>query len=300
MNLGWSSNVQGSNDEMKWINISDTYINYIKAITLFSFISEDSFVWTFIDFYYNLNYIDIQLELNDFTKYEQALKKNQFIKDDIEKVGELYLTNNKIFSSTNIYISKFDLINQSYKVNLEKSYKMKATWYDKNDNTIFKKYIKELKTTKDNIKKLYDYDSKIYCENINDEYFIGKLDSDNVHKNYYYAEVSNKFNLDNLQKMKLVITMNQINFSIRRFQNILVEIYNPDDLFSSTADKDPPGENINKFLSGHWFVTGINYLYRRSGGQEQEITLVRRDLNLKYGEGKDERHDIRKYSENKK
>ncbi len=71
MNLGFSSNVRESNDEMTWINPNDTYKEFIKDITRYSWISEDSFIWTFIDFNYNLNYVDIQLELNEFTKNEQ-------------------------------------------------------------------------------------------------------------------------------------------------------------------------------------------------------------------------------------
>ena len=49
-------------------------------------------------------------------------------------------------------------------------------------------------------------------------------------------------------------------------------------------------ENINEKLSGFWLVTGINYLYRRTGVVSQEITLVRRDLTVKYTD----KNDIRK------
>ena len=51
--------------------------------------------------------------------------------------------------------------------------------------------------------------------------------------------------------------------------------------------------NINTRLSGYWFVTGINYLYKRSGGVEQEITLQRRELSVNYGAGNDEKSGFR-------
>lgn len=301
MNLGWASNVTESDDEMLWINPQETYLNWIHEITKYSWISEDSFIWTFIDFQYDLNYVDINAELNEYNPIEQGtLTDTQLVKDKEEKNVPLYLTNNKAFNMTNKYISKFNLINQSFKVNLEKNYKMKGTWYIKNDNTVYKQYLKEL--TSDDSKlgesegkliHLIDRPSEIYVENINDEYFFGKFDIDNAHKNYALAKVSNKFNMDTLEKMKMVVTLGRINFSIKRFQNVKVDIYNINDMFSQSANVNKPVDNINTKLSGYWFVTGINYVYKRSGGQEQEITLMRRDLSQDYGKSGNEKNDIR-------
>jgi len=53
---------------------------------------------------------------------------------------------------------------------------------------------------------------------------------------------------------------------------------------------------IKEKLSGYWFVTGINYNFKRNGGATQDITLVRRDLNLNYTD----LHDIRKELKQKK
>ena len=295
LNLGFASNVQSSNDSMTWINPSDTYPDFIRDITKYSFISREAFVWTFIDFQYNINYVNVQLELNEFIKNEKSTSTNpQVMKNAEEKNVNLYLTNNSAFHMTNCYISKFNLVNQSFKVNLERFYQVTSTWYDKTDNTVYKEFIKELKTEHEDLKDLTDRGSEIYAENINDEYFTGKIDSaNNVHKFYSLAKVANKFHLDGMEKMKMIVILNQVNFSIKRFQNIRVEIYNPDDLFSKAANTKSSVNNINTRLSGFWFVTGINYLYKRSGGIEQEITLQRRDLSLDYGKGYDEKNGFR-------
>jgi hypothetical protein len=295
LNLGFASNVQSSNDSMTWINPSDTYPEFIKDITKYSFISKDAFVWTFIDFQYNINYVNIQLEMNYFNKEEKGTMTNpQTIKNDEEKNVNLYLTNNTAFHMTNSYISKFNLVNQSYKVNLERFYQVSSTWYDKGNNTVYKEFIKELKTEHNELKDLTDRNSKIYEENVNDEYFTGKIDTDNnVHKFYSLAKVANKFHLDGMEKMKMIVILNQVNFSIKRFQNIKVEIYNPDDMLSSAANTKSSLNNINTKLSGYWFITGINYLYKRSSGIEQEITLMRRELSINYGEGNDEKNGFR-------
>ncbi|MCU0388818.1 MAG: hypothetical protein MUE71_09455, partial [Chitinophagaceae bacterium] len=109
------------------------------------------------------------------------------------------------------------------------------------------------------------------------------------------GRAENAMQFFDLQKMKMVVTLNKINFDIKRFQNIKVEIYNMNDLMSRGATE--PGsalDNINSTLSGYWFVTGINYIYKRTGGAEQEITLMRRDLSIDYGKGNDEKSDFRK------
>lgn len=294
MDLGFSSNIDNSDDKMTWINPSNTYLNWIQDITDYAWVSEDSFIWTFIDFLYNINYVDIQKELNESNSNEEAPFSNKMINKDLEDNIYLYLTNNTAFKMTNIYINKFNLINQSFNINLEKSYKMKTTWYNKNNNIIYKKFIKEFSTNEKNnqLKNLYDENSAIYCENINDEYFSGKLDLDNVHENYFLAKETNKYSLLDLEKVKMVVTLNQVNFSIKRFQTIKIEIYNTQDLFSSDANIKKPLDNLNVRLSGFWLVTGINYLYKRSIGIEQEIILMRRDLNLTYGKGTD-KHDLR-------
>ena len=304
LNLGFASNVDSSDDKMKWINPSDTYKEFIKDITRYSFITEDDFVWTFIDFYYNLNYINVQLEMNEFNKEEKGTFTNKLItKNDEERNIFLYLTNNKAFNMTNKYISKFNLVNQSLKVNLENFYQITSSFYDKSDNTVYKKYIKKLENNEEKLAKgegtlrqLYDKESPIFNENVNDEYFLGKIDTqNNVHKNYSLAKTSNLYNLNNMEKMKMIVTLNQINFSIKRFQNIKIEIYNPQDIFSADANNPDkkPIDNINMRLSGYWYVTGINYLYKRTGGPEQEITLMRRDLSIDYGKGSENKHDLR-------
>ena len=296
MNLGFLSNVSSSNDNMTWINPSNTYKEFIKDITKYSYISDNSFVWTFIDFYYNMNYIDVQLALNEqFAKVDDTTNVQETRLFEMKNT-ELYLTNNMAFSTTPFYISKFSIINQSFKINLKKFYKMKGTWYVKGINTVIKQPLKELETlsSKEKLMQLSDKKSDIYNKNANDEYFIGKIDTDNEHKYYPLAKVSNKFNLDNLEKMKMVVILKQVNFSITRFTTILIEIYNPDDTFSRDADVKVPLNNINTRLTGYWFVTGINYIFTRSTGIEQEVTVMRRELNLTY----DEKHGMRKYTTN--
>lgn len=297
MNLGFASNINESADAMKWINPSDENLNFIKEITKYSFVSEQSFVWTFIDFYYNINYIDVQTEMNNILINEsQSIANTQIEKNPQEKNIILYLTNNDALKGTNQYFSKFNIINQSFSINLELSYQTIATWYTKNKNTVTKKVIIDLETNDSSIgsplKLLKDKQSHIFNTNVNDDYFIGKMDDDNSHDNYSYSKLANQYHLNSMEKMKIIITLDVVNFSIKRFQNIKLEIYNINDIFSKDANTKKPLTNINKKLSGYWYVTGINYIYKFDDGVEQEIILMRRDLNTNYGTDNNDKHDF--------
>lgn len=288
MNLGWATNITNTNDEMVWINPSETYMNFIINTTKRSYVDDKSFNWSFIDFQYNLNFINVNLELLDIEKNELDTTANsKIIKNPGEDTTNLYLTNNAALQTTSKYIDKYSIINQSYKVNLQKSYRMKTTWYDKHENKTYRQFLNDIETEdKDQEPKklinLYDYESPIYLENINDEHYSGKIDTDNVYKNYAISKAINEFNLQNIEKMKMVVILKQINFNIKRFQTIRVEIYNINDMLSKDAGTKNATDNINKHLSGFWLVTGINYIYKRVGGTEQELTLVRRDLDINY------------------
>ena len=297
MNLGFASNIQDSYDSMKWINPSDENHVFIKDITKYSYVSDQSFVWTFIDFYYNVNYVDVQAELNSIIKDESHAQTNAQLEKPITETNVLlYLSNNDALKGSNQYFSKFNIINQSFSINLELSYQTLATWYTKNENTVTKKLIADLETDENKIgsqlKILKDKQSPIFNENVNDEYFIGKMDNQNVHENYNYAKLANEYNLVSMEKMKLILTLDVLNLSIKRFQNIKIEIFNQNDLFSNNANTKKPLNNINTKLSGYWFVTGINYVFGYDEGVKQEIILMRRDLNVDYGNGNNEQHDL--------
>jgi hypothetical protein len=284
-NLGFATNVTSSNDKMKWINPANTYLKFIKDITKHSYISDDNFIWSFIDFYYNLNYVDIQKEIQEFNKEEKDFVYDPTIDSDKENETEVkhYLTNNPAVNMTNKYISKFNLVNHSFGTNLKKHYNTKTRWYNSDNFTIYDEKIKNLENEAEKSKliQLEDKESDISKFNYTGE-FYGKLDPDNCHEKYFYAKMLNEYNILGLDKMKMVIYLKLVNFDIKRFQNINIEIWNINETFTQEAENEKPLQNINKRLSGFWYVTGINYIYKRSGGVEQEITLMRRDLDEDY------------------
>jgi len=281
--LGFATNLTNTDDNMTWINPADTYLEFINDVTGRAYISDETFVWSFIDFYYNLNFVDIEKELSESPKGLQSLS-SQFLSPDQEEdesnFVELYLTTSDSLAMTNKYISKYNLNNQSFKTNLDSGYQYSTRFFNRTDNTIEQILTRENKTDDQNLVQLITDDE--ISENNWGGTFLGKIDEDNVHENYHLAKTLNDFNISKLHKVTMTVTLQMTNFEVKRFQKIMV------DFFDVNLLKDDIG--VKEKLSGYWFVTGINYNFNRHTGASQEITLVRRDLNLTHTE----LHDIRK------
>ena len=281
--LGFATNLTNTDDNMTWINPADTYLEFINDVTKRAYISDNTFVWSFIDFYYNLNFVDIEKELSESPKGLQSLN-SKFLspdrEDDESDLVELYLTTSDNLAMTNKFISKYNLNNQSFNVNLKAGYQYSTRFFNRTDNTIEQILTRENKTDDPNLVQL------VTDEDISDSNwggsFLGKIDEDNVHKNYHLAKTLNNFNISKLHKVTMTVTLQMTNFEVKRFQKIMV------DFFDVNLVKDDIG--VKEKLSGYWFVTGINYNFNRVIGASQEISLVRRYLNLTHTE----LHDIRK------
>ncbi|MFV2015246.1 MAG: hypothetical protein ACC656_07460, partial [Candidatus Heimdallarchaeota archaeon] len=63
LELGLGSNIESTDDMMTWINPGDTNISFIKYVTKWAYKDVQSFFWSFIDFYYNLNFINVEIEM---------------------------------------------------------------------------------------------------------------------------------------------------------------------------------------------------------------------------------------------
>lgn len=192
----------------------------------------------------------------------------------------MYLSTSDNLAMTNKFISKYNLNNRSFKANLDSGYRYSTRWFNKYDNTIEQIVTQENKIDDTNLTQLIT-EEPIVDNNWYDS-FLGKIDDDNVHKNYHLALTLNEFNISKLHKITMTVTLQMVNFEVKRFQKILIDFYDINLLRNDVGIKEK--------LSGYWFVTGINYNFRRSGGATQEITLVRRDLNINYKE----LHDLRK------
>ena len=296
--LGFVSNIDNTNDMMVWVNPADSNLEFMQQVVKYSYRSDESFMLSYIDFYYNLNYVDIETalkeDISDMTGIYYAANLTR-VKD--EAVTKMFLTDHPDKINTNLYIQKYNLLNSTMKVNLDIGYQKYLTYYDKNGNTQYQFVMDTISTPGANqrgvvLKGKVGQVSEI-ANNSWDGDFLGVYDSDNVHPNYLYAGMQNKQNLDFLQKVKMKITLGIQNFNLYRFQKIEIRFYklkefNDEKVAVEINEKtiergvgvDFDAKRLNQRLSGEWLITTINYTFNRIGGFAQEITLVRRELGF--------------------
>lgn len=294
--LGFASNIGDTNDNMTWINCGiDCIREQVPEIVKRSYIDDNTFLFAYVDFWYNLNYVDIEKQLNLNTIEDRGLSGNESITG--EKITiPLILTNHPDYNQTNQYFDKFNLTNSSTEVNHRLGYKPHIYYYmvkEKNMKNILLDTISTKGDKGDKIVLKGQPDDNNYGLNQEKNYFLGKNDTDNSHGNYLYAEQMNHHNLEFLQKINMNIILKRINFQLYRFQIIHMDFYKLRELDPSLNPVAHPeiesGKNTDKYklnerLSGDWLIIGINYTYVRSkkgNGDSlvQEISVVKRELS---------------------
>lgn len=279
--LGFRSNVVDTNDTMTWLNMSLENHIFIKDITKRAYKGDSNFFKSFIDYYYNLNFIDV----------EQAMKENidqkgilTMLAEGIEEdkaqlVEELYIVSSKYYENryNNVYES-YEIINQSTKVSLNNGYKSVIHYYDRTGNWnqkagTFLRFNLETNTDgKGIVLKSYPNDTKeegFFKKNIKRVY-IQPLDIDNTHKNFNYALILNEYNNAELDKVMIKVTMRDPNFNFYKYQKIKVNVMNV--IAGQT-------ELLNQRLTGGWLIKEINFLYTPEDGIKQELIMIKRELS---------------------
>jgi len=302
MELGFSSNISDTNDKMVWLNPSEIRLEFIKNIIEHSYIDDTTYLFGYIDFYYNFNYIDINKQINSNISEQMNIDEAEQITKTTEsnEPVPLILTNHDNNTSTNMYISKYNIIQDSTKNNINLGYRYKYNIFNKSKNDITKYNIDSI-TDSDNKIPLkgnpYIEDTTLYDKSIK-TVWLGKIDIDNVHENYLYSKLQNRNNLYFTQNLKMVIKLKKPNYGLYRFQKVLLELYNNTNTDKENKVTKVKGGNIKEYdittdvdgdkkskiihkLSGEWLITAINFIFDKNGNN-QEITLIKRELTEEY------------------
>jgi hypothetical protein len=297
-NLGFVSNIDNSNDAMTWINNGQRYSRFLYEVMMRSYLSDDTFLFGFVDFYYFLNYVDIEQQLSDDISEAVGTSSAAFISSNYkEEIKSLKLTNHPNYNSTDQYIDQWYISNDTTRVNTNNGYTTNVRWYDKTETQYNVNVLDTISTVGDNQLILKDVPGKEdFYNTVQGGKYLNKIDQDNVHINWAYSYMQNKNNLDFLQKIKMNINLKVPNFNLYRFQKILVEIYKLSELDAEVdKTKKPANKNefnqvddskLNKRLSGEWLITGINFNFDNENGNTQEITLIKRELSIDYNSSK--------------
>ena len=293
LKLGFCTNISSTDDSMNWINPMESTLNFLKEEIKHSYKDDLSFFIFFIDFFYNLNFIELN---NQFGKKERedtflnlikSQAKNNFSDGEEVKIeGTLWLTNLHGFRGTNSYIYDYNLLSSSGEVKLKNGLKRKAQFYDN-----------ELKSYETHdIEPTYEEESDNVKTFKNDDITLEKFkyfgtqqtqeDTKNVHDNYYFAEIQNHQNIQEINKLKLKVYLAKANFHLYRFQSIPVALFeydsqNIDKLGVKnglTVEDEKPNITLLEHYSGYFVIDNIKYVYDSKDNKiGQELILTRRE-----------------------
>lgn len=285
LQLGFNSNIDNTDDEMPWLNPNKKPFEFMEDIISRSYISDESFMAGYIDYYYCFNYVDIEKEMNreagDDVGLDTSGMSAQSTKDESSRIVALKLTTDDGQKSTSNYIEKYEKINDSTKKSLKEGYATVTKFYDR----IKKQFLVFTvdSTTSDGSKSIIlkgaKNDDKYQKENVKHK-FMGKLDTDNVHKNYNYAGTQNRINLNNLNKIVINATLPNANWNLYKYMKIGVDIIN--------ASSTPTNPGIVDWrYSGYYILADIEYTWNGKT-MGQKLRLVRKELGKTPDEAKND------------
>lgn len=310
LGLGFAENNCTPNDKMTWLNPNQSSLNFLQTVISHAYQSDDSFFMGFIDKYYYLNFIEVnqQLKIEEagttFSTSGNSLAPdiNQKIKNDPSK-AQLedeaivnYLTTEIEYRDKSNYISSLNLISDQGAIIKKQGYKKHIYYYDhlkagSNPKEKFKDFFMTPLKSIDRSQQHFLVPTEIsLAENEIKKWM--NIDYGNNHVEWNAARLINAHNIKELDKIKLKVSLNNINFqAIRGFVvPVYVTVQEAEKVFkSSNRDEDqdvkrPEKDKLSKQtidaqLSGYYYISGAKYHYDVShpNGLYTELFLARRE-----------------------
>jgi hypothetical protein len=285
LKLGFVSNEKVSDlkDQQIWLSPNYTYLKMIEYVTEHSFSNLDSFYISFIDYYYNLNFINLgplfSVPMDHET--EEGIMRGAFNIDDsltddftVSK-QPIILSNAKELKSSNYYFNSFNIINKSGFINEDFGHFPNISFYDKKEKKFWNFDISPLITQgseKENVVML-GRSNEDYYKNNKKPFYLGVqylYPEHNCHAYYKQAPLQNKYNLEFASKMQIDIHLPLFNFNLYRCQNIPVQfmVTNSDNrgkvAGKAVDDKSQKlGWTVDRFLTGRYVIYGLTIEYKQ-------------------------------------
>ena len=275
LELGFNSNINNTTDTMKWTNTGMKYRDFISDVVKHSYISDESFTLAYIDFYYCLNYVDVEKEWLRDIKKDLGISSGGVPllakKAEEDNLIPLVLTNEKSEHSANTYFQNYTVQNNSTNKSITNGQFTISKYYDTASKSFLIFNVDSLTTPDDT--KLVLKGKPTDSTEIQTNYttiFGGRVDLSNVHKNYLYAEVLNKRNLSDLSKISVTLELPQCNYNLYKFQKIRI-------LFVNEAPTIVEEDLTQKRISGEWMIVDIKFSWSK-GQLTQTVQAVRKEL----------------------
>lgn len=138
LGLGFNSNISDTDDKMIWRNSNKKIISFMNDIITRSYISDDSFMVGYIDYYYCFNYVDIGKEMERDASNDVGVDTSPLVgqsnKNDIDRIIPIKLINDHSQSGSCNFIKVNSMINDSTRKSLKEGYSTITKIYDRSKN----------------------------------------------------------------------------------------------------------------------------------------------------------------------
>lgn len=279
--LGFMSNVDSSSDKMPWLNPSISYFEFLKDTISKAWLNDNGFLWSFIDLFYNLNYVDVETALNDDLSKVKWVASTIFDNNNITNnpqnaVIPALLTNDKSQVGSNIFFVATDIVNQSTEISLKNGYVRNIQFYDIDGNWSekagsYKSYqLDTITTSGSNILMKGDIGSTDFYNAHIVNHYLDKIDTINVFTDFLWAQKQNSENIKDLQKVAMEIILPIPNYNLKRYEKVELLFIN------DVSGINKKTKNIK--LNGEWLVIGIRFEWT-GGALYQYVQVVKRELS---------------------
>jgi len=293
LGLGFATNESFTNDSQVWLCTGDTLHNFIKHVANHAWKNEQSFYKVFIDNYYHLNFVNvnpqvagdgkIEVALLDVTQFRDLYNDKDNMVENSQTTTAKMLTDIQSLRDTNMFIKQYGVENNSSAVSKKWGYKSFSQIFDYQSLQFWNIFVDPLVTEGANekkillkgrsFKKLPDGTSEeTYWKTQYKRYWQG-IQYEDVHDKYYYSELWNTRNNEELEKLYLIAHVERWNPNIYRGEKIPVLVYSQDNVNARRQNATPNEVSdvmdvgseanmvANQIYSGFYMVDGIKITY---------------------------------------
>jgi len=264
--LGFVTNITDTVDAQTWVNTGLTNREFIRKIVDKSYISDQSFQVCYIDYYYNLVYVDLTTELKRNIENDLAVTATGFDKmtagtgktDVDDRIEPMVLNTDRNLGASPFFIEKFKSRNISSSLSLLNGYRSEVKYIDMNKKELvyFKVEAQSDDPTKTESFRANSGDDEFYDKNIKSEY-RGKVDSHddgNAHVNSPYTSANNSRNLLELIKLQATAILPKYNFNLYPYRKVRIDVVLP----APTPDQK---DGFDTNLTGNWVILEQEFLW---------------------------------------
>ena len=311
LDLGFASNDFNVNDKMTWISPNLSYYNFIQDVTISSYKDDQSFYATWIDAYYNLNFVNINNQLTADNIVQNVLiipgaatgKADDTLFPGIElKPAEvpLMVTNAPQLIGYPFSVINFTMLSEAGNTTNKMGYIQDIQFY--NDNAEYKEkpsekavsYTIQATTTDDIIENMVlqrgRASEKEYLKEVRKKWMgiLNTGDNGSVHENYFQARVQNPLNLSDVTKFTLQVETESYFAGFYRGQVVPVMIYATEKgprmentgISNNQKSQQSAGLVMDQFLSGQYVLMGYSISWDGVKGFYQVLNLCKREWIL--------------------